>query len=92
MLDLVKVLERDLGRSASPRFGPRLIDVDILLFGTDVVDDVSLQIPHASLHLRAFALVPLTELAPDSVHPVLGLTVAQLADQVGGLEGVKPLG
>ena len=59
LLDRVKVLERDLGRAVSPRLGPRLIDVDILLFGTNVVDDVSLQIPHASLHLRAFALVPL---------------------------------
>jgi 2-amino-4-hydroxy-6-hydroxymethyldihydropteridine diphosphokinase len=92
LLDRVKDLERELGREHSPRFGPRLIDVDILLYGNSVVDEPRLHIPHASLHLRAFALVPLAELAPDSVHPVFGLTFAHLANQVSGLEGVRPMG
>ena len=92
LLDRVKDLERELGREHGPRFGPRLIDVDILLYGNCVIDEPDLHIPHASLHLRAFALVPLAELAPDSVHPVLGMTIARLADQVDGLDGVRPLG
>ena len=92
LLDCVKDLERELGRERGPRFGPRLIDVDILLYGNRMVDDADLHIPHASLHLRAFALVPLAELAADSVHPVLGLSIAQLAERVDGLEGVRPLG
>lgn len=91
LLDRVKGVERELGRKPGPRLGPRLIDVDILLYGDQVVDEPDLHIPHASLHLRAFALVPLAELAPDSVHPVIGLTIAQLAGRVDGLEGVKPL-
>ena len=91
LLDRIKDLEHQLGREAGPRFGPRLIDIDILLFGDLVVDEPDLRIPHASLHLRAFALVPLAELTPDSVHPVLGITIAKLAGQVDGLEGVKPL-
>ncbi|MCI0800374.1 MAG: 2-amino-4-hydroxy-6-hydroxymethyldihydropteridine diphosphokinase [Chloroflexi bacterium] len=91
LLDRIKDLEHQLGREAGPRFGPRLIDIDILLFGDLVVDEPDLRIPHASLHLRAFALVPLAELTPDSVHPILGITIAKLAGQVDGLEGVKPL-
>ena len=91
LLDRIKDLEHQSGREAGPRFGPRLIDIDILLFGDLVVDEPDLRIPHASLHLRAFALVPLAELTPDSVHPVLGITIAKLVGQVDGLDGVKPL-
>ena len=91
LLERVKELERELGRKPGPRFGPRLIDVDILLYGNLVLDEPDLRIPHASLHLRAFALAPLAELAPDRVHPVIGVTIARLAGQVDGLEGVIPL-
>ena len=91
LLERVKKLEKDMGREDGPRLGPRLIDIDILLLEDQVVDEPELIIPHASLHLRAFVLVPLAELAPDSVHPVLGVTIADLAGLVDGLEGVKPL-
>ena len=91
LLERVKKLEQDMGREDGLRFGPRLIDVDILMLEDQVVNQPDLQIPHASLHLRAFVLVPLTELAPDLVHPVLGETIAQLARRVNGLDGVKPL-
>ncbi|MCH2500002.1 MAG: 2-amino-4-hydroxy-6-hydroxymethyldihydropteridine diphosphokinase [Dehalococcoidia bacterium] len=91
LLERVKKLEQDMGREDGPRFGPRLIDVDILMLEDQVVNQPDLQIPHASLHLRAFVLVPLTELAPDLVHPVLGETIAQLASRVNGLDGIKPL-
>jgi len=91
LLKRVKKLEQDMGREDGPRFGPRLIDVDILLLEDQMVDQPGLQIPHASLHLRAFVLVPLAELAPDLVHPVLGETIGQLASLVDGLDGVKPL-
>ena len=91
LLERVKRLEQDMGREEGPRFGPRLIDVDILLLEELIMDEPDLQIPHARLHLRAFVLVPLTELTPDSIHPVLGETVAQLTSQVDGLDGVTPL-
>ena len=91
LLERVKKLEKDMGREDGPRLGPRLIDIDILLLEDQVVDEPELIIPHASLHLRAFVLAPLAELASELVHPVLGVTIADLAGQVDGLEGVKPL-
>ena len=91
LLERVKKLEKDMGREDGPRLGPRLIDIDILLLEDQVVDEPELIIPHASLHLRAFVLVPLAELASELVHPVLGVTIADLAGKVDGLEGVKPL-
>ena len=92
LLDRIKDLERELGRKHGPRFGPRLIDVDILLYGDLSLDEPELQIPHPQLHLRAFALAPLAELAPSLVHPVLNDTIGHLAENVEGLEGLKPLG
>lgn len=91
LLERVKKLEHDMGREEGPRLGPRLIDIDILLLEDLVVDEPDLTVPHASLHLRAFVLVPLAELTPDSVHPVLGVTIGHLAEQVDGLDGVIPL-
>ena len=91
LLQRVKKLEKDMGREDGPRLGPRLIDIDILLLEDLVVDEPDLNIPHASLHLRAFVLVPLAELASDSVHPMLGVTIGHLAEQVDGLEGVTPM-
>ena len=91
LLERVKKVEQDMGRKAGPRFGPRIIDIDILLLEDQVVDEPNLNVPHVSLHERAFILVPLSELAPELVHPVFGVTVATLAAKVGGLDGVKPL-
>ena len=91
LLERVKKVEQDMGRKAGPRFGPRIIDIDILLLEDQVVDEPNLNVPHVSLHERAFILVPLSELAPELVHPVFGVTVATLAAKVSGLDGVKPL-
>ena len=92
LLRFVKGLEADMGREPSPRYGPRIIDLDILLYGDQTVQQPDLQIPHPRLHQRAFVLIPLAELAPDLVHPTLSLTIGQLARDAQDQGGVMKIG
>lgn len=91
LLELVKRIEREQGRQENFRYGPRLIDVDILLYGHDTIHLASpdLQVPHRLMTERAFVLVPLSEIAPKVVHPVLNIPVSKLLDQVAGKEDVS---
>jgi 2-amino-4-hydroxy-6-hydroxymethyldihydropteridine diphosphokinase len=83
LLDGLLGIERRLGRNrAGPRFGPRTIDLDLLLYGDEQIDEPGLQVPHPRLHERLFALEPLAELDPDLVVPGRG----RLADLVAGLQ------
>lgn len=74
-----KEIEHEMGRRASPKkWQPRVIDLDILFFGDRILKTETLTIPHPLLHTRRFVLEPLSEIAPDLVHPVLGKTAEEL--------------
>ncbi|MGP1396498.1 MAG: 2-amino-4-hydroxy-6-hydroxymethyldihydropteridine diphosphokinase [Inquilinaceae bacterium] len=79
LLRAVKVLERDLGRRRSRRFGPRAIDIDILLMGCRRVRATGLAIPHPRMGERPFVLYPAADVAADWRHPITGLTIAEMA-------------
>jgi 2-amino-4-hydroxy-6-hydroxymethyldihydropteridine diphosphokinase len=91
LLGYLKGLETRLGRKPSFRYGPRKIDIDILFYGALFLNVPGLTIPHPRLPDRAFVLVPLADLAPELVHPVLGKTIKQLLREVD-TTGIKPYG
>lgn len=82
LLCILKHIEKDLGRKRTERWGPRPIDLDILLWGNRVVAEPSLQIPHLEMHKRRFVLEPLAELAPDATHPLLGTSASELLSKL----------
>jgi len=90
LLAYLKRIEKKMGRLKTFRNGPRLIDLDILFYGQRVIERSKLCIPHPRLHERAFVLVPLQDIAPDFIHPVLNMTVETMLSKIN-TEGVRPL-
>jgi 2-amino-4-hydroxy-6-hydroxymethyldihydropteridine diphosphokinase len=90
LLKHIKRLETALGRAPSFQNGPRLIDIDILFYDDIMLDTASLVIPHPRLHERAFVLVPLSDIAPDLVHPVLNKSVQEMLADVN-INGVRKI-
>ena len=90
LLKHIKRLEIALGRKASFRNGPRLIDIDILLFDDLVLNTPALTIPHPHMHERGFVLLPLMDIAPDEVHPVTKKSVREMLANcnLGGIKQV----
>lgn len=93
LLHEVKEIERCLGRQAGPRYGPRVIDIDLLLYDQLILQSPELTIPHPRLAERAFVLAPLAEIAPTLAHPVLGETMATLLERLAesDVQRVGPL-
>lgn len=91
LLAMLQEIERALGRDEDHRSGPRTIDLDILFYGERIIDDAELTVPHPRLHLRRFVLLPLNELDPLWIHPILKQTVAQLLTEANDQAQVQLL-
>ena len=84
-------IEWVIGRTREEKWGPRIIDIDILFYGDEVIDETDLQVPHPHLHTRRFTLEPLAELAPTLIHPVLLKNILQLKNELTDSLIVKKL-
>ena len=91
LLNRLKELEASLGRTPSERYGPRLIDLDIIFFDDQRIDSPELTVPHPNLAERAFVLRPLADIAPDTRHPVSGKSVREMLNALPGDDGVERL-
>lgn len=78
LLDEIQAIELKLNRVRKIHWGPRTIDLDIVLFGAEVIDRERLKIPHPFMHERSFVLIPLNEVAPDAVHPTMNKKISEL--------------
>ncbi|GAO43636.1 2-amino-4-hydroxy-6-hydroxymethyldihydropteridine diphosphokinase [Flavihumibacter petaseus] len=81
LMSMLLKIEKQMGRVREERNGPRLIDIDILLYGDEIHHNDHISIPHPRLPLRRFALIPLAELIPSFIHPELQLTIDALLQQ-----------
>jgi len=83
LLNALKEIERNLGRSETIRWGPRIIDLDVLFYDDLVINSPGLEIPHRGIKDREFVLNPLSEIAPHKIHPVLKKSIKEILDRTG---------
>ena len=91
LLQVLKDIESRLGREKTFRWGPRAIDLDILLFDEEEIEMEGLQIPHPRLQERQFVLIPLAEIDPEVIHPVLKKTIRELLENIKEDQGVEKI-
>ncbi len=91
LLKTLKAVEASMGRRPGPKWGPRVIDLDILLYGRETVEEEGLVIPHPEMHRRGFVLIPLAEIASYAIHPVFGVTIRGLLGRLEDRGGVLRL-
>jgi 2-amino-4-hydroxy-6-hydroxymethyldihydropteridine diphosphokinase len=84
LLYVLKEIEREAGRQETIKWGPRVVDLDILLYEERIIDNEQLRIPHPYMHQRGFVLLPLAEIAPDTIHPVVKKTIRELKEELRG--------
>ena len=91
ILKIVLNIEKILGRRREEKWGPRTIDIDILFYDDNIINEPGLHIPHPELHNRGFTLAPLAEIAPGLVHPVFNKNILQLKSELKDSLIVKKL-
>lgn len=84
LLELCLSVENELGRVREEVWGPRIIDIDVLMYEDLEIDIDNLIVPHEEMHLRKFVLEPLNEIAPNAVHPTFNKTVKELLEELNG--------
>lgn len=89
LLDLLLDVEQQFGRVRKKKWGPRTLDLDILLFGPSVIDEPGLQVPHPHMLERGFVMAPLCDLAPQCMHPVLLKTVSDCVVEMDLSTGLR---
>ncbi|MBN2569458.1 MAG: 2-amino-4-hydroxy-6-hydroxymethyldihydropteridine diphosphokinase [Deltaproteobacteria bacterium] len=92
LMQMLQGIESEMGRKWDRKWGPRIIDLDILLYGQEIIREEHLKIPHQELHLRRFVLVPLNEIASYAIHPLFGISIRGLLDRVEDKSSVQLLG
>jgi 2-amino-4-hydroxy-6-hydroxymethyldihydropteridine diphosphokinase len=88
LLCYLKDIERRMGREKRTRYSPRIMDLDILFYGKEVIIQNDLEIPHPKIQERRFVLVPLVEIEPDHLHPILQRTASQLLSELNSDKSV----
>jgi len=90
LLKHIKRLEIAMGRQKTFRYGPRLIDIDILFYDDEILETPTLTIPHPNLHERGFVLLPMMDIAPDHLHPIMKKSIREMIGlcDLGGIEKV----
>lgn len=91
LLHALQSIENAMGRKREIKGGPRIIDLDFLFYGQDIIDEPDLQVPHPEIHKRRFVLEPLNEVASYFIHPVFGISVRGLKDRLNDRKIVEYL-
>lgn len=89
LISAILALEQQMGRQRNQKKSPRTIDIDILLFGSSIIEIPALTVPHPRMHERRFVLEPLAEIAPDARHPVYKRTIRELRDALSAGQTVR---
>lgn len=91
ILERILAIEKRLGRQREEKWGSRTIDIDILFYGDEIINEPGLQVPHPRLHERKFTLEPLAEIAPELAHPLLNKSISAIKNELRDSLIVKKL-
>jgi len=92
LLQTLQKIEKQMGRERSIKGGPRIIDLDIIFYGQEIIREKGLTIPHPEMHKRRFVLEPLNEIASYFIHPVFGVSVRGLKERLDDTKSVEKIG